>query len=202
MQDLDRHPPAETDVVGQEDVGRRAGADGGEEAVPTTQDAAEVVSDPGRSHVRKGTVRGCSTTGNHVGENGAVLRRLIMTAIAAAAVGGIVFAFSGPSGDRGPAKPDAIESVFPVPGNLELRQVKITADLATGYTGYLTIDGNEVPEDEIQFVAALNTVTLQPLPDSDFAIFEPGSHCATVFYRQIGQPRANSTSYRWCFRLH
>jgi len=161
-----------------------------------------VVGDPGRSHVRKGTLRGCSTTGNHVGENGVVLRRLIMTLIAAAAVGGIVFAFSGPSGEKGPTMPDAIESVFPVPGNLELRQVKITADLATGYTGYLTIDGNEVPEDEIQFVAALNTVTLRPLPDSDFAILEPGPHCATVFYRQIGQPRANSASYRWCFRLH
>jgi hypothetical protein len=125
-----------------------------------------------------------------------------MTAIAAAAVGGIVFAFSGPSGEKGTEPPAAIESVFPVPGNLELRQVAVSADLAPGYTGYLAIDGNEVPEDDIQIVDALNTVTLKPGPDSDFATFEPGSHCATVFYRQIGQPRANSTSYRWCFRLH
>ena len=131
-----------------------------------------------------------------------MLRRLIMTLIAAAAVGGIVFAFSGPTQEDGPAQPDAIESVFPLPGNLELRQVKITADLVTGYTGYLAIDGVEVPDDEVQFVSALNTVTLQPGPDSEFATFEPGSHCATVFYRRIGQPRANSTSYRWCFRLH
>jgi len=125
-----------------------------------------------------------------------------MTLIAAAAVGGIVFAFSGPTQDDGPNTPPAVESVFPLPGNLELRQVTIAADLATGYTGYLAIDGNEVPEDEIQVVDALNTVTLKPGPDSDFAIFEPGSHCATVFYRRIGQPRENSTSYRWCFRLH
>jgi hypothetical protein len=131
-----------------------------------------------------------------------VLRRLIITAIAAVAVGGIVFAFSGPTQDDDLDTPPAIESVFPLPGNLELRQVTIVADLATGYTGYLSIDGKEVPEDEIQFVPALNTVTLKPGPDSDFATFEPGSHCATVFYRQIGQPRANSTSYRWCFRLH
>jgi hypothetical protein len=132
----------------------------------------------------------------------AVLRRLIMTLIAAAAVGGLVFAFSGPTQEEGPARPEAIESVFPVPGNLELRQVTITADLSPGYTGYLAIDGNEVPEDEIQIVDALNTVTLKPSPGSDFETFEPGSHCATVFYRRIGEPRANSSAYRWCFRLH
>jgi hypothetical protein len=133
---------------------------------------------------------------------GAVLRRLIMTLVAAAAVGGIVFAFSGPTQDEGPGKPPAVESVFPLSGNLELRQVAIVADLAPGYTGYLAIDGNEVPEDDVRFVDALNTLTLTPQPGSDFETLQPGPHCATVFYRQIGQPRANSGSYRWCFRLH
>ena len=131
-----------------------------------------------------------------------LLRRLIMTLIAAVAAGGIVFAFSGPSGTDADNLPPGLESVFPLSGNLELRQVQIVADLESGYTGYLAIDGNEVPEDDIQFVDALNTVTLRPGPGSDFATLEPGSHCATVFYRQIGQPRTNSTSYRWCFRLH
>lgn len=131
-----------------------------------------------------------------------LLRPLIMTLIAAVAVGGIVFAFSGPTQTGTDNLPPAIESVFPVAGNLELRQVQIVADLAPGYTGYLAIDDKEVPEDDVQFVDALNTVTLKPGPGSDFATLEPGSHCATVFYRKIGEPRANSTSYRWCFRLH
>jgi len=125
-----------------------------------------------------------------------------MTLIAAAAVGGVVFAFSGPTEQNGPRPPEAVTSVFPVAGNLELRQVAIFADLAPGYTGYLAIDGNEVPEDDVQFVDALNTLTLKPGPGSDFANFEPGNHCATVFFRQIGQPRTASASYHWCFRLH
>ncbi len=125
-----------------------------------------------------------------------------MTLIAAAAVAGVVFAFSGPTQDTGPKRPEAIQAVFPVGGNLELRQVAIVADLAPGYTGYLAIDGVEVPEDQVQFVDALNTLTLRPGPGSDFAAFEAGNHCATVFYRQIGQPRTSSASYRWCFRLH
>ena len=131
-----------------------------------------------------------------------MLRRIIMTLIAAVAVGGIVFAFSGPTQTDDDNLPPAVEAVFPVSGNLELRQAAIYADLAPGYTGYLAIDGNEVPEDDVQFVDALNSLTLKPGPGSDFAVLEPGSHCATVFYRQIGQPRANSASFRWCFRLH
>jgi hypothetical protein len=131
-----------------------------------------------------------------------VLRRLIMTAIAAVAVGGIVFAFSGPTQTDKDNLPPAVEAVFPISGNLELRQAAIYADLAPGYTGYLAIDGAEVPEDDVQFVDALNTLTLKPGPGSDFTTLEPGSHCATVFYRQIGQPRTNSAAYQWCFRLH
>ena len=131
-----------------------------------------------------------------------VLRRVIMSLIAALAVGGLVFAFSGPTQDGDRDLPPAVEAVFPVGGNLELRQVSVVADLAPGYTGYLAIDGNEVPEDDVQFVDALNTLTLRPQPGSDFATLEAGSHCATVFYRRIGTPRANSSAYRWCFRLH
>jgi hypothetical protein len=202
MQDLDRHPPAQADVVGQEDVGGRARADRGEEAVPASQDATEMVSDPGRSHRARVPCARATPQAIDAGENGSVRRRLIMTLIAAAAVGGLVFAFSGPTQERGPGMPPAVESVFPVAGNLELRQVSIVADLAPGYTGYLSVDGTEVPEDQVQFVDALNTLTLKPQPGGDFESFEPGSHCATVFYRQIGQPRENSSAYRWCFRLH
>ena len=103
-----------------------------------------------------------------------------MLAIAAAAVGGLVFAFSGPTQGNGAKLPEGVESVFPLNGNLELRQTAIYADLAPGYTGYLAIDGNEVPEDQTQFVDALNTVTLKPSPGSDFGTFQPGPHCATV----------------------
>jgi hypothetical protein len=124
-----------------------------------------------------------------------------MTLIAAVAVGCLIFAFSAPKQDPIPNRPSAIESVFPVPGNLELRQVAVVADLAPGYTGYLAIDGQEVPEDQTQFVDALNTVTLKPNPGSDFGTFQPGPHCATVFFRHIGDPREDSSSYRWCFQL-
>ncbi len=129
-------------------------------------------------------------------------RRIIMTLIAAVAVAGFVFVFSEPKQELTPDRPPAVEAVYPVGGNLDLRQATVVADLAPGYTGYLLVDGVEVPLDDIQFVDALNTVTLKPQPGSDYETLSPGPHCVTVVYRKIGDPLTESSSYRWCFRLH
>ena len=129
-------------------------------------------------------------------------KRLIMGLVAIAAVGGIVYTFSGPTPTSQSARPAAVEGVTPASGNLDLRQAMISADLAPGYTGYLTIDGVEVAEDDLQRVDALNTVTLRPQPDSIYRELEPRAYCAGVVYWRIGQSRENASTYRWCFRLH
>lgn len=129
-------------------------------------------------------------------------RRIIMTLILAVAVGGFVFVFTAPKQDLLPDRPPAVEAVYPDGGNLDLRQVAIVADLAPGYTGYLLVDGVEVPRDDVQFVDALNTLTLRPRAGSDYETLSPGPHCVTVVYHRIGEPESESDSYRWCFRLH
>ncbi|MEA2687144.1 MAG: hypothetical protein QOE93_2339 [Actinomycetota bacterium] len=131
-----------------------------------------------------------------------MLRRIIMTLIAAVAVAGFVFAFSTPKQEVAGPMPPAIERVSPAGGDLDLRQITIAADLAPGYTGYLLLDGVEVPRDDLQIVPALNSITLLPLPGSDYEALQPGSHCATVVYRMIGQPETESDQFRWCFKLH
>ena len=120
----------------------------------------------------------------------------------AIAIGGIVFAFSAPTRKDAVGRPAAVESVTPPGGDLDLRQTTISADLAPGYTGYLTFDGVEIAEDDLQRVEALNSVTLTPQPDSDYLVLQPGPHCASVVYWRIGLTRDDSNSYQWCFSLH
>jgi len=130
-------------------------------------------------------------------------RRIVMSLIAAVAVAGFVFAFSAPKQEEAGPLPPAVEGFTPAGGDLDLRQVEIAADLAPGYTGYLLVDNVEVPRDDLNIVPALNRITLAPLPGSDYEALEPGSHCATVVYRRIGEPEtAVGGQYRWCFRLH
>ena len=129
-------------------------------------------------------------------------QRVVLSLIVAAAVAGLVYVFTSPTGSEEPAKPSAVESVTPRGGDLDLRQVTIAADLAPGYTGYLMMDGVEVPEDDLQHVDALNQVILRPSEGSQYRELRPGRHCAAVVYRLIGEPREQSSSYRWCFSLH
>ncbi len=128
-------------------------------------------------------------------------KQLIMGGLAAIAIGGIVYTFSGPDPEV-PGRPAAVEAVSPQGGNLDLRQVTIFADLAPGYTGYLTMDGFEIARDDLQYVDALNSITLRPQPDSDWRQLQPGSHCAAVVYWPLGQTRDSGSTYTWCFSLH
>jgi hypothetical protein len=135
--------------------------------------------------------------------NADMRRQLVMGFLLAAAIGGIVFAFSAPTRTDTPApRPAAIESVTPPGGDLDLRQTTISADLAPGYTGYLTIDGVEVAEDDLTRVDALNSITLSPQPDSDYRVLQPRRYCAGVVYWPIGLTRNDASSYQWCFNLH
>lgn len=128
-------------------------------------------------------------------------RQIVMGLLACIAVGGIVYVFSS-NNDPVRAQPAAVETVSPAGGDLDLRQVTIAADLAPGYTGYLTFDGEEVPADDLQVVDALNSITLKPQPDSKYHELAPGPHCAGVVYWQLGQTRDNGLTWTWCFSLH
>lgn len=118
------------------------------------------------------------------------------------AAGGIVFAFSAPTHKDVTGRPAAVEAVSPQGGDLDLRQVTIAADLAPGYTGYLLMDGVEIPADDLKFELALNSLTLIPGPDSDYRQLQPGPHCAGVVYWLLGQDRTAGMTHTWCFRLH
>ena len=122
--------------------------------------------------------------------------------LACLAAGGVVFAFSAPTHVDTTGRPPEVEAVTPQGGDLDLRQVTIAADLAPGYTGYLTLDGVEVPADDLHFELAINTITLTPQAGSDYAQLQPGNHCAGVVYWPIGLSRDAGKTHTWCFRLH
>ena len=124
-----------------------------------------------------------------------MIRRIVISVVAAAAIVGIAMGFSS---SRKPVAPKNtyVREVYPPPGDLDLRQVQIGAKLAPGYTGTLQIDGAEVVQDDIHFDPALYTVMLQPSQDSPWKQLSPGQHCAIVLYWPIGQSATNAGSYR------
>lgn len=108
----------------------------------------------------------------------------------------------------------AVRRVFPEPGRLEVRQVRIGAELVPGYTGVLQIDGLEIPEDQTERpgelgtqnapagLAALGAVAFTPGPTKEIEALSPGRHCATVVFWQEAAERDTGRRYQWCFSVH
>ncbi len=129
-------------------------------------------------------------------------RRIVLSVLVAIAIAALWYVVTEPTADDEAPLPAAVEAVSPEPGAQNLRQTTIVADLAAGYTGYLLMDGVEVPRDDLQIVDALGQVILRPTEDSDYRVLAPGPHCATVVYRRIGEDVNQSNTYRWCFSVH
>ena len=125
-----------------------------------------------------------------------------MGLILAAAAGGFVWVFTGPT-DTGLETnlPAAVESVQPASGSNVLRQTEIVADLAAGLEGQLSLNGRPAPRDEVRVVSGLNQYAFSPAASEEFDDLN-GLVCAVITYwRAGGSFEAPLGSYRWCFTL-
>jgi hypothetical protein len=96
-----------------------------------------------------------------------------------------------------------VETVQPDPAGTALRQSRIFAQLAKGYTGVLVVDGSEIPEDQLDRREGLNTVGYTPGPGTETGSLKPGQRCAVVVYWPATSTReASSQTYRWCWQVH
>jgi hypothetical protein len=129
------------------------------------------------------------------------LRRILISVVVAAALVGLAVGFSGAQ------KPDelvqpGVERIYPTPGDLDLRQVKIGAVLQAGYEGALTLDGAEIPESDLYREPSLYQIELRPEEGSIFADLKPGRHCASIVFWPASQGRQAAATQQWCFNLH
>ncbi|MCU1354204.1 MAG: hypothetical protein JWM05_3413 [Acidimicrobiales bacterium] len=78
------------------------------------------------------------------------LRRSVIAVALVVAAGFFVFATQrGQHGDTGPANDPAVEQRVPGPGARVLQQAQVGAQLKPGYDGRVSVNGIEVPEDQM-----------------------------------------------------
>lgn len=115
--------------------------------------------------------------------------------------------------------PDEIESISPVPDAVQAPPSgAIEVDLASGYTGVLTIDGHELqtvdisqiekePGSQLSLPAVTiyepGNATLRFLPSDDSPIppFEPGTHSVILRYWPAVAGPQRSATYAWSFNV-
>jgi hypothetical protein len=97
--------------------------------------------------------------------------------------------------------PSAVESVSPEPGTQADRRITVTADLLDGLTGVLEIDGQRLPEDQLDYVEPQGIISFQPGPDQELSSFEPGEHTVRVLYWKATEDEpSDPDSFGWRFR--
>jgi hypothetical protein len=107
---------------------------------------------------------------------------------------------TSPTGER--ALPVDIEAVSPEPNQLTGLVDTVTVDLADRYTGVLVIDGVEIPEDQLDRVVGIQTVSFRPGPDKAISRFRAGENVVVVKYwdGRLQDRPAKPYSYSWNFR--
>jgi hypothetical protein len=107
---------------------------------------------------------------------------------------------TSPTGER--ALPVDIEAVSPEPNELTSLIDTVTVDLADRYTGVLVIDGVEIPEDQLDRVEGIQTVSFRPGPDQAISRFRAGENVVVVKYwdGRLQDRPAKPYSFSWNFR--
>jgi hypothetical protein len=98
--------------------------------------------------------------------------------------------------------PADIESIGPERGELVGPIATVSVDLADQYSGVLVVDGVEIPEDQLERVLSLQTISFRPGRDKVFSRFRAGENAVVVrYWRGRLQDRpADPFSFGWTFR--
>jgi hypothetical protein len=99
----------------------------------------------------------------------------------------------------------AVKALAPQPGDVALRQTAIVATLASPYTlaqansDGMSINGQGIPQDQIETNQSLNTYSFTPGPGKDVTSLPPGRNCAQISIKRAADPGDPGHNFSWCF---
>jgi hypothetical protein len=141
------------------------------------------------------------------GHTGAVLKepwrhRILYAAGLGVALVLFYVAFGRDSGREGTANSggEAVENLIPAEGSEVLAQQQIGIDLAPGYTGTLSINGEAVPDDELVDDRQTYRLIWTPSEESELQL-PAGESCATASVYKIEDGPDEARLVRWCFNV-
>jgi hypothetical protein len=135
-------------------------------------------------------------------------RRIVISLLLALCAVGLVYGASIGRPDNKPAAyaDPAIVALTPGPNESALRQARIGATLATPYTlaqqnvdGF-SINGQGIPEDQLEVVAGLNQYFYTPGPGKEVSSLPPGRNCVKLIIRRVTDLTDTGHPFGWCFQ--
>jgi len=131
-----------------------------------------------------------------------LLRRLALPLLAVAGLVVIIIAgFLARTGSD-PVTEVGIEAIFPTDGANILAQDRVGVDLAAGYAGELAVNGQTVPDTQLDQDNGLNQLVFHPGDGKVLTELKPGKNCAQITYWRLEDGRKSAeTPLQWCFQV-
>jgi hypothetical protein len=130
-------------------------------------------------------------------------RRVVVSLLLAAAVFGVVWAFTMHE-ETEPIRLThvAVKVVSPAPGEQVPRQATVFVELKPGYTlNALQVQGRAIGGDDLEHIAGLNRWSFTPGDGMSIEELDEGRNCAVAeFHRNDASSKADT--FTWCFSLH
>lgn len=127
--------------------------------------------------------------------------RPLFVSVALGLAGFLLYVGLGAKGEEEPpVRRAGLSQVFPEPGTVAVRQAAIGANLAFGYSGRLTIDRRDIPDDQVDRISGINRISFSPGVGKEIEALDEGRHCASLTYwTDAGGPDSAGRPYTWCF---
>lgn len=95
----------------------------------------------------------------------------------------------------------AIDALIPARGSKTVvRQSEVGADLSFEYTGVLSINGIQIPDEQLVADNGLNRIVFKPSAGKVISALDSSTNCAEiVVWRVTDGPGAALPPIRWCF---
>lgn len=146
-------------------------------------------------------------------------RRGVFAGLLLAAAAFVVYAFrEAPSNEVSTHRPPAVVREVPIPGSHVLHQAQVGAVLKTGYDGRITVNGTEIPEQQMDGAIPVSAPTydprLGPRPNTrNLVLFTPGEHkvidaydrgtvTIEVRYWKVDEGPSRSKSISWTISVN
>jgi len=134
----------------------------------------------------------------------AIVAGALFLVITAAVIG----AAAQQNGPATPRRPGAIVQLTPEEGQLALPQDTVGAQLRTDFSGQLTIDGRNIPQDQVSGDPNLGEFYFQPGPNKEFRELPKGQNSAVIEYwprtiatAEEAKAQGKLGSYSWAFNV-
>lgn len=134
--------------------------------------------------------------------------KVVVVLIVAVLLGGLWWAGTlidtgEPDGDVALSGSSPVERLLP-PRNAEiLAQEPMGVDLRSGWTGVLVLNGQEIPQDQVQDdnLASTGELLFTPGPGKVVEDYLAGENCANVIAWRVEESRDNARTASWCFNV-